>query len=202
MLLNQHSVLFSMILQQLPYFERFNKEAGLTQVDFDLLKQCVETTLYPRNSLVVCQGKETHHIYFILTGLVRGYYSVGKKEYTDSLWTENDFFGDTLSFLGTTNLASVNCQTLEPTRCLCIDAGKLDVLSAISARLTYWMYLLMSDGLHEDYYSTHLLRYCSVPEKVAYITAQRPTLFSRCSSSLIASYLDMRPETLSRISRR
>lgn len=146
-------------------------------------------------------GKTCNKISFLESGLFRLFYQVEGEEKIMLFFTENEFMTDYFGFL--TQSSSIRpIQALEDSIVYSIDRNNLDRLFDNSkswervgrklAESAYVTSVLKANRLLHDDYDTRLKTFIE----------ESPTLIQRVPQYMIASYLNMTPETLSRVKKR
>lgn len=148
----------------------------------------------------VKEGEVTNELGFIESGLLRLFYRQDGQEKNMIFFKESTLAGDFFSFL--TRSPSIRpIEALEDTRLYCIQFQDLQRLyqmpkwEHIGRRLSEWAYIFAVQRanrlLHDDFETRYLT-----------LLQEQPDLIRRVPQFMIASYLDMTPETLSRIKKR
>lgn len=135
---------------------------------------------------------------FIMKGVFRVYYLVDGKESTRFLGCENIFITSSLSF--TTQVPSIEyVEALENSELLMLSHQDLQKMFDISPKWDKVMRHLMEYSYNEQQKRIYSLIALSAQERYTELTKKRPDLIQRVPQYIIANYLGMSPETLSRI---
>lgn len=151
-----------------------------------------------KNEFLLTEGKTCKHLYFLSQGAARGYYNLDGKEITHWFAFENDFVTSLHSFI--TGEPSVeNIHLLEGSILFSISKESLTQLLnryheiERIVRLAYEKYYIrLEDRLINAQFKSAAERY----EK---LLLERPQILERVSLGMIASYLGISQETLSRV---
>ena len=146
-------------------------------------------------------GKICNKISFVESGLFRLFYQVDGEEKIMLFFAENEFMTDYFGFL--TQSPSIRpIQALEDSIVYSIERKQLNLLFDKSkswervgrklAESAYVTSVLKANRLLHDDYDTRLKTFIE----------ESPTLIQRVPQYMIASYLNMTPETLSRVKKR
>lgn len=147
------------------------------------------------------EGQLPNKISFIEKGLFRLFYKLEHEEKIMLIFSEAQFMTDYFGFL--TNSPTIRpIQALEDSSIHSIDRNNLDKLYNHSRN---WERL--GRKLAESAYVTSVLRanrllHDDYDTRVHTFLTERPSLLNRLPQYMIASYLNMTPETFSRVKRR
>ena len=156
---------------------------------------------YKRKAFVLMEGEVSKNLYFINKGCLRYFYYVDGEEKTGQFFFENGWYTDMESFI--TQKPSRQCiQALEPTELLAIPQKKLyqayeqvPIFERFGRRIIEQSFL----GLRAK--NENLVN-LSPEEHYIKIIKERPKVIQRVSLLHIATYLGIKPESLSRIRKR
>ena len=163
----------------------------------------ITTTFYPKRQLLLSAGQVAGYIHFLEQGLARGFYiSEGTgKEITDFLWNEHSlitvpdsFFSQRPSHLfievmPDSRLMSISYQGLMS----CIEKYPLAEVFSRNLVLQYNIYKTRRN---------HDLAFLSPWELYVRLLHKHPNIEQQVSKGIIASYLNITPQSLSRMLKR
>ncbi|MEM6800149.1 MAG: Crp/Fnr family transcriptional regulator, partial [Bacteroidota bacterium] len=144
------------------------------------------------------EGKVCREIAFIEKGLLRHYYLFEGREYNDCFCKENSLSTSYRSLI-TQAPTDFAVQALENTRLIILS---YDSLQKLYEKHLFWQEVgrMVSE---QEYLITEayqrMLRNMSATDRYLHILKQEPELLQRVPLSHLASYLQIVPETLSRI---
>jgi AraC-like DNA-binding protein len=144
------------------------------------------------------QGDKCNYMYFIREGAMMAYSLHKHKKITTYISVENEFVSS-LSGLYGTQPSREAIVAVEPTLVLGVHT---DILQDWYKRFFDLNYIIRQ--VYEDYYRdaqerTHVVRVGNASERYHYFVRSKPGYIDRLPLECIASFLDMKPETLSRI---
>ncbi|MBJ6116557.1 helix-turn-helix domain-containing protein [Pontibacter sp. BT310] len=144
------------------------------------------------------QGDKCNYMYFIREGAMMAYSLHKHKKITTYISVENEFVSS-LSGLYGTQPSREAIVAIEPTLVLGVHT---DILQDWYKRFFDLNYIIRQ--VYEDYYRdaqerTHVVRVGNASERYHYFVKSKPGYIDRLPLECIASFLDMKPETLSRI---
>ncbi len=163
-----------------------------------LLAAVLKKQEFPKGRTLIKQHTVCNSIYFIEKGMTRTYYIKHGKDVTDWLSAENSFACSILSFI-TRQPDIRNVETLEPTTCWTLDHKDLEQLYEQSHEIERMGRLLVSLGLVQVQKRFDDLHFASALERYSIMLKENPSFINRVPLNIIASYLGITPETLSRI---
>lgn len=163
----------------------------------------ITTTFYPKRQLLLSAGHVPGYIYFLEQGLARGFYisKDTRKEITDFLWNEHSlitvpdsFFRQRPSYLfievmPETRLMSISYQGLMA----CIEKYPLVEVFSRNVVLQYSIYKAKRN---------HDLAFLTPWELYVRLLYKYPNIEQQVSKGIIASYLNITPQSLSRMLKR
>jgi CRP-like cAMP-binding protein len=153
---------------------------------------------YRRRADLVKTGDAEQYLHFIVSGLVRQYFYDGRKDITIHFSREGETVSSFISyFSGNPSICQV--ETLEPTITLALPRVKLEQLFPYSNRINRLARLILSEQiLQMEHWELNHLRF-SIRERFLMFIKNNPELFLRVPHKYQASYLDIEPETYSRL---
>ena len=162
------------------------------------LNDCLVEERFPKKHVLVKEGSTAKRIYFINSGFARAYYYRDGKEFTSWFMGTGDFMISVYSFF-TQNPAVENIELLEDTTLISLTWTQLQNVYAdfpefnFVGRLITEKYYMMSEE------RAILHRTLSAQERYKTLLKTFPQIMQKAKLGMIASYLDMSQETLSRI---
>lgn len=163
----------------------------------DIISKIQKVTLNKRTTLLKA-GQICEYIYFIDKGLARSFYASEGKEYTTDIFIDGEFMVEFASFI----YQKPSIQNIE-----LIEDCTLYFISYEDLQALYSQYPIMERIgrlIAEHHYlslSTHnyLLKFNTTSERYDYLFKNKIEIIRRAPLGVIASYLGMSIENLSRI---
>lgn len=183
-------------MQQL--IESFGEMAKLSKEAETVFMNAIVKKDFKKKELLQEQGKICNHLYFVEKGVARTFYYKDGREVTYWLAAENDFVGSMASFFSRMP-SNKHVETLEDCTLWIFDYDKLEALYEHSKELERMGRLFANYGmtvLENKFDDFHAL---SAKERYDVLTTKHPQILQRVSLGIIASYLGITQETLSRI---
>jgi CRP-like cAMP-binding protein len=137
---------------------------------------------------------------FVVKGSFRVYYSIEGKESTRFLGCENIFISSVPSF--TTQKPSIEyVEALENSELLMLSFKDLQRMCELSPKWDRLVRYLAEYSYNEQQSRIYSLIALTAQERYEHLTKTRPDIIQRIPQYIIANYLGISPETLSRIRR-
>jgi CRP-like cAMP-binding protein len=156
---------------------------------------------YKRKELILREGQVCKHAYFINEGCLRYFYTVKGQENTAQFFFENGWYTDYHSFL-TGKPSKQNIEALEPTEVVLLAATDLQQLYSDIPKFERFGRLIAENAFLGLRQRSELLENQSAEERYLSLMQERPKVFERIPQHYIASYLGIKPPSLSRIRKR
>lgn len=172
----------------------------LSKNDMAALLQYCEWRHFDKKKIIVKQGDTDNYLNIVVKGLVRKYVIVRRTEQTLQLATEGHIIQSEISFL-TRSQSMVNIETLEPTTMLSLRHDKMEeALQKLpnGERLGRMILTFMYIRKDERRFARASK---SVRELFADYITRHPHMLQRLPQKYLASYLNIKPETFSRLKR-
>jgi CRP-like cAMP-binding protein len=152
----------------------------------------------PKNEVLLREGNLCNQIYFIEKGTARTFYYRDGKDITYWIATEGEFVGSMASFFSRTP-SNKYVETLENSVLWVFDYYKLENLYSKSKELERMGRLFASYGiavLEKKFDDYHFL---TAKERYTRLLERRADILQKVPLGIVASYLGITQETLSRI---
>lgn len=178
--------------------QHLEKYTPLSQEEKDYLIQNVPVKTLQKNEFLLKEGEISNAFFFILKGSVRLFYNVGIEEKTAFFYFENMFASSYESF--TKRVPSKhNLQTIEPTDVAVISHEAANDLLSHSPKFELLARIMMEEELIvcQEIISGFITQ--NAEQRYAKLLSSNSQLIQRVPQYLLATYLGVTPETLSRI---
>lgn len=179
----------------------FSKILPLTQEEIDGILATMTIKKYPKGTILLKEGEISAEAYFVLEGCVRQYFLVEGEEKTNNFFTEEQWV---------ISMQSMTYSTPSKHFLECLEACTLVVgnrekeedlykhfprLETISRRVMGQIFAEQQE-LAESYFTD------TPEERYLKLIRTRPELLQRIPQYIIAGYIGVKPESLSRIRKR
>ena len=182
-------------IQLFHYLRRLD---DITPEQLEIIQSYLEVRTFDKKQIVLNKGEVENHFSIVVKGLARKYFSVGKKEITLQLAVEGHFIHSEISFIQKSP-SDMIIETLEPTTFVSISHDNMDLLLETHPQFEHLARLLISDMYvkkNKRYYSQSLQ---STRERFLEYLQTHPDMLQRVPQKYLASYLNIKPETFSRL---
>ncbi len=178
--------------------ELARRYSTMTHEELDTLESILVPRKYAKGEMILNEGQVCRDICYIEKGLVRQYYYKKGKELTEHLGVDGEIFM-CIESLFREEPTQLMVEALEPTLCDFVPTAKLEqvALHCVNIQILYRKILeesLIISQVHAD-----LVRFERAENRYLRLCKQSPQVVLRAPLVYIASYLQMTPETLSRV---
>lgn len=180
------------------FFETIHKQMTLSEGSKTLFASILEKSELPRGHILVKAETVCNYVYYIERGLTRTFYLKDGRDVTDWISTEKTFACSIVSFI--TKKPDIRAiELLEDSVLLAFHHNDLEKLYYGNHEIERFGRLLVSNGLIQVQQRFDDLHFASAFERYKKLIDINPTLIQRVPLGMIASYLGITQETLSRI---
>jgi CRP-like cAMP-binding protein len=152
-----------------------------------------------RNELLLAQGEVCKYVYFIAKGCLQVYvYDNEMNETTRDIIIEDNWCSELMSF-GSGQPATENIRAVEPSQLLAIDRQGFQEMMETVPQFDKVYKQILEASYANSVYRINTFVSLSALDRVKWLMQHRPTLLSRLSSKLIASYLSINKDVFSRL---
>lgn len=162
-----------------------------------LLNNVQEIKIQKKGLLSVCESKN-QSIYFVEQGILRMFYNQDGKEITTNFYIEGALLGNIDSIFRNTP-AMLNIEAIEDSKLYSIDYTKLEELCETSLTISNFTRKVLGILMVEMVKRIATLQYMTAKERYHNLLKEKPSIILRAPLGMIASYLGISQETLSRI---
>ena len=180
--------------------QHLSKYVEVTSDLEEALKECAFIKQFSKNTLLLSEGQISNECFLIFKGCIRSYYNEDGEEVTTEFYTESQSV--TPPSYGKNLPSKLNYECIEDT-VVTVGTPSLETdlyhkypqLESLSRKL----YDIFISNYQEELFE---YKHSSPEQRYLRLLENRPDLFQRAPLHQIASYLGMKPESLSRIRKR
>jgi len=176
------------------------KIVPLTDAEFDFVRAHFSTKKYKKHQFLIQEGEPVNYSYFVVSGLLKLVHTdASGKQHIVSFAMEDWWESDFQAFHNRTS-ATMSLDCLEDTEVFCLSLENYQKLCAGLHKMEHF-FLAKANGGHIGSQQRILsLITSTAKDRYDQLLQRYPSLFQRVSKTLIASYLGVSRETLSRLS--
>jgi|SRR5215467_2219835 len=179
--------------------EYVSKYVALSEKEFEILAQMLEIRDFDKKQHLIKEGEVERYMNFVAKGLVRKYFfKKNKEEVVTQIAKENDLVSSFESYLrGTPSTYSI--ETIEPTTFISITYQNVENLYLASPKMERLGRILVTQQfLMKELWDYDRMRLNSHERFIKFIK-ENTDLLQRVPQKYLASYLNIKPETFSRL---
>jgi CRP-like cAMP-binding protein len=166
--------------------------------EFITLQPLLEVRHYDKKVKLVDVGEEELYLNFVVKGLVRKYFPKGKEEVITQIAKEGELISSSVSFLTGTPSTYV-VDTIEPSIFVSIRKKSIEELYLQHPKWQRAGRLITTDLLiQKEFWELDRVKYTTKERFVRFLSSNGD-LFQRVPQKYLASYLNIQPETFSRL---
>ncbi len=176
----------------------FNSFVFLTKEEFQLLLSYCEVSHFEKGDIIICEGETEQFMNIVLMGLVIKYLRLNNHSSVLQLAVENHIINSEISFLQQTP-SQVFLEAIEPTTLLSLHYDKRQQLlidfskgEEMSRKMMEAMYVRKDERKNR-------MKRMTIREQFLYYIDRNPDMLQRVPQKYLASYLNIKPETFSRL---
>jgi len=138
------------------------------------------------------------YLYFVIKGLARKFFYKGKEEVITQIAKEGELISSSVSYFSGMPSGYV-IETIEPTTFYSLHHDRAEQLYSRYPKLERLSRLIITElFLQKEVWELERIRY-STKERFLRFMTDNPELFQRVPQKYLASYLNIKPETFSRL---
>ncbi len=180
--------------------QQIEKITPLTDKEFDYILSHFTTKKLKKHQFLIQESDLVQNDYFVIKGLLKAYYvNEEGKEHIMQFAMEDWWITDYQAYFNQTK-ALLNIDCIEPTEVLCLSLYNREKLCADLHKIEHFFRKKSNSGYIALQRRILSLLNSNAKERYEQLLQQYPTLFQRVPKTLIASYLGVSRETLSRFS--
>ncbi|UKK47416.1 Crp/Fnr family transcriptional regulator [Prevotella sp. E9-3] len=178
--------------------ELARRYSTMTHDELDMLESVMVPKKFAKGEKILSEGETCQNIYWIVKGLVRQYYYKNNKDLTEYMAVENTIVMSIESLFKEKPSTQI-IQALEPTLIYALPKAELEAVAMKSVNIQILFRKILEESLIISQQRADMLRFESAQDRYQKLVKSSPQLVLRAPLVYIASYLQMTPETLSRV---
>lgn len=178
--------------------ELARKYSTMTHDELDVLESILVPMKFGKNEMILKEGEVCENIYYIDRGVIRQFYFKNGKEVTEHLGSDRSIFMCIESlFLETPTRLQV--ETIEPSVIYALPKHRLEQVALHNVNIQILYRKILEESLILSQVHADLVRFETAGDRYKKMCKLMPQVVLRAPLVYIASYLQMTPETLSRV---
>lgn len=178
--------------------ELARKYSTMTHEELDTLESILVPRKYAKGEMILKEGEVCEAIYYIDKGLIRQFYYKNDKELTEHIGADGEIFM-CIESLFKEEPTKLQVEALEPTIVYLIPKHKLEQVALHNVNIQILYRKILEESLIISQIHADLLRFETAQNRYQRLCKMKPQVVLRAPLVYIASYLQMTPETLSRV---
>ena len=178
--------------------EPARKYSTMTHEEMEVLESLLVPIKYGKGEKILQEGEICRNISYIERGLIRQFYFKNGKEVTEHLGVDHSIFM-CIESLFKEEPTRLQVEALEPTLVYALPKARLEAAAMRNVNIQMLYRKILEESLIQSQIHADLVRFESAPNRYKRLCDLNPQVVLRAPLTYIANYLQMTPETLSRI---
>lgn len=178
--------------------ELARKYSTMTHEELDVLESLLVPIKYGKGEKILQEGEICRNISYIERGLIRQFYFKNGKEVTEHLGVDHSIFM-CIESLFKEEPTRLQVEALEPTLVYALPKARLEAAAMRNVNIQMLYRKILEESLIQSQIHADLVRFESAPNRYKRLCDLNSQVVLRAPLTYIANYLQMTPETLSRI---
>lgn len=178
--------------------ELARRYSTMTHDELDILESIIVPQKYAKGEMILKEGEICHQFLYIDKGLVRQFYFKHGKEVTEHLGQEQTIVM-CIESLFKEEPTKLQVEALEPTTVYALPKADLERVAMHNVNIQILYRKILEESLITSQIHADLVRFETAQDRYKKLCKLCPQVVLRAPLVYIASYLQMTPETLSRV---
>ncbi len=178
--------------------ELARKYSTMTHDELDVLESVLVPMRFAKGEMILREGETCRNIYYIERGLVRQFYFKHDKQITEHLGVDRSIFM-CIESLFREEPTKLQVEALEPCIIYALPKQKLEQVALHNVNIQILYRKILEESLIISQIHADLVRFETAQERYRKLCKLTPQVVLRAPLVYVASYLQMTPETLSRV---
>lgn len=178
--------------------ELARKYSTMTHEELDVLESILVPKKFAKGEMILQEGDICENIYYIDKGLVRQFYFKNDKELTEHIGADGEIFMCIESLIKE-QPTKLQVQAIETTMVYMLPKRRLEQVALHNVNIQILYRKILEESLIISQIHADLLRFETAQNRYLRLCKMKPQVVLRAPLVYIASYLQMTPETLSRV---
>ena len=178
--------------------ELARKYSTMTHDELDVLESILVPMKFAKGQMILSEGETCRHFYYIERGLIRQFYFKNGKQITEHLGEDRTIFM-CIESLFREEPTRLQVEALQPTQVYALPKQKLEQVALHNVNIQILYRKILEESLITSQIHADLVRFETAQARYTRMCKLNPQVVLRAPLVYIASYLQMTPETLSRV---
>ena len=178
--------------------ELARRYSTMTHEELDVLESILVPRKYAKNEMILRAGEVCRDIFYLDRGLIRQFYFKKGKELTEHLGIDHTIFM-CIESLFREEPTKLQVQALEPSYVFALPKADLERVALHNVNIQLLYRKILEESLIISQVHADLVRFETAQDRYKRLCKMSPQLVLRAPLNFIANYLQMTPETLSRV---
>lgn len=178
--------------------ELARKYSTMTHDELDVLESVLVPIKFAKGEMILSEGEICENIYYIEHGLIRQFYFKNGKQITEHLGEDHTIFM-CIESLFREKPTKLQVEALEPTLVYALPKHRLEQVALHNVNIQILYRKILEESLIISQIHADLVRFETAQDRYKRMCKLSPQVILRAPLVYIASYLQMTPETLSRV---
>lgn len=178
--------------------ELARKYSTMTHDELDTLESILFPMRFAKGDMILKEGEVCRYIYYVERGLIRQYYYKNGREITEHLGEDHTIFM-CIESLFKEEPTRLQVQAIEPTLVFALPKARLEEVAMHNVNIQILYRKILEESLIISQQHADLVRFETAQNRYKRMCKMSPQVVLRAPLVYIASYLQMTPETLSRV---
>jgi CRP-like cAMP-binding protein len=179
-------------------FRYFNRYVALSQEEFDQVMPYFQIKVFSKKEKLLDKGEKEEFIHLVISGLIRKYMVVRKKDITAQLSSEGHIINSEISFYRRIPSDFI-VEAIEPSRVISLSYENMNKMFELIPKTERFARIVATNMFirKDNQYVDKLQK--TTRERFLEFVNNHPNMLQRVPQKYLASYLNIKPETFSRL---
>ena len=178
--------------------ELARRYSTMTHEELDALERIIVPMRFAKGQQILAEGEICRNIYYLDKGLIRQYYLKNEKEVTEHLGSDHSIFM-CIESLFKEEPTKLQVEALEASFVYAMPKADLEKIALHNVNIQMMFRKILEESLIISQIHADLLRFESAKSRYQRMQKLYPQVVLRTPLTYVANYLQMTPETLSRV---
>lgn len=178
--------------------ELARKYSTMTHDELDVLESVLVPLKFAKGEPILKEGDVCRYIYYIERGLIRQFYHKNGKQITEHLGVDHSVFM-CIESLFREEPSRLQVEALEPSFVYALPKQRLEQVALHNVNIQILYRKILEESLMISQVMADLVRFETAQERYRKFCKLEPQIVLRAPLVYVASFLQMTPETLSRV---